>query len=344
MTTTGTDTPPPGSSMPGGRYVDTALFTGRPGTLLGGLAETVVLVLAAGADVAAFYNALSGGLNDQPYLLYMLVAGFTAVALLLAHACGRIYRDLDQRAPGARRLALYACLAGWALLGVAAFVTRLLLADADGGSGFGASSDSAEEARTAQVLALLFLALYIGTGTAAAVVAYWNHNSLAHAYHRSNRRLACARWFAKRRVGAHEKVLARHRQRYNEWARAEAAHAAARAKRLALAEELKQLARQRMAAAGQDPATTDGLFDPDRYGAPTPSPYREHRPDGPERQPVTVPRTPIGPGPSGGGATGHGGAATAPAHQPTATPAGTAHPGGAAPQNPAPHNSHPHRS
>ncbi|WP_431886650.1 hypothetical protein [Micromonospora wenchangensis] len=344
MTTTGTDTTSPGSSMPGGRYVDTALFTGRPGTLLGGLAETVVLVLAAGADVAAFYNSLSDGLDEATYLLYMLVAGFTAVALLLAHACGRIYRDLDQRAPGARRLTLYVCLAGWALLGIAAFVSRLLLADADRASGLGASVDYEQEALKAQVLAILFLALYIGTGTAAAVVAYWNHNSPAHAYHRSNRRLAWARWFAKRRVGAHEKILSQHRQRYNEWARAEAAHAAARAKRLALAEELKQLARQRMAAAGQDPATTDGLFAPDRYGAPTPSPYREHRSDGREGQPVPVPRTPIGPGPSGGGPTGHGGAATAPAPRPTATPSGTAHPGGTAPQNPAPHNSHPHRS
>ncbi|GHJ06172.1 hypothetical protein TPA0907_05390 [Micromonospora humidisoli] len=288
MTVTGTHTPPPGSSMPGGRYVDTALLTGRPGTLLGALVETVVLVLAAGADIAAFYNALSSGIGDNTYLLYMLVAGFTAVALLLAHGFGRIYRDLDQRAPGARRLMLYACLTGWALLGIAAFLSRLLLADVDVGPGFGTSGaggstaggSGQEEAQKARVLAILFLALYIGTGMAAAVVAYWNHNSLAHAYHRSNRRLAWARWWAKRRVGAHEKVLSRHRQRYNEWARAEAAHAAARAKRLALAEELKQLARQRMAAAGQDPATTDGLFTPDRYGTPTPSPYREHRPDG----------------------------------------------------------------
>ncbi|MEU1604883.1 hypothetical protein [Micromonospora matsumotoense] len=355
-TTTGTGTPPPRGSMPGGRYVDTALFTGRPGTMLGGLAEKAVLVLAAGADVAAFYNALSGGLNDQPYLLYMLVAGFTAVALLLAHGCGRIYRDLDQRAPGARSLALYVCLAGWALLGIAAFVSRLLLADEDSGATFGGSGGGGEGSRTAQMLALLFLALYFGTGAAAAVIAYWNHNSPAHAYHRSSRRLARARKLAERRVEAHEKLVSQHRQRYHEWARTEAAHAAARAKRLALAEELKQLARQRMAAAGQDPATTDGLFAPDRYPDPVPSPYRDHRPDGsgPARNPEP-PRTPDqshggptagttgGPGPSHGGpATGTTGANGATRRAPV--PPGTDRPDSAAPPDGAPHNSYQHRS
>ncbi|MEV6695353.1 hypothetical protein AB0M35_28185 [Micromonospora sp. NPDC051196] len=278
ITAPATNTLSPPSSMPGGRYVDTTLFTGRAGTPLGRVAEAGALLLAAGADVAAFYSALADGLNAPESMLYLLVAGFTAVSLLLAHACGRIYRDLDQRAPGARSAALYVCLAGWSLLGVAAFVARLLLADEASGGSFGGFDNAEQDSQTVLVLALLFLALYFATGAAAAVVAYWNHNSLAHAYQRSSRLLARAEKLAEKRIEAHEKILAKYRQRYNEWERTEDAHSAARAKRLALAEELKQLARQRMAAAGQDPATTDGLFEPDRHSPPS-SPYRGHRPD-----------------------------------------------------------------
>ncbi|MFG3557840.1 hypothetical protein ACGGAQ_26010 [Micromonospora sp. NPDC047557] len=276
-TTPGVESRPSRSSMPGGRHLDTTVVTGRAGSRLANVAESVALLLAAGADVAAFYSALADGLNAPTYLLFLLVAGFTAVALLLAHGSGRIFRDLDQGAPGARRLALSVCLVGWALLGVAAFLARLLLAEEASGGSFGTPTSAQTDSGAVLVMAILFLALYLATGAAAALVAYWNHNSLSHAYARSIRTLARARKVAAKQLEAHEKALSPHRQRYNEWFRTEAAHAAANAKRLALAEELKQLARQRMAAAAQDPATTEGLFDGQRYPDPSPSPYRGPR-------------------------------------------------------------------
>lgn len=263
------------AGTPGSRYIDTTLIVG--GRPLAKLVEFVVLLLAAGADVVAFYTALSIGLNTPTHLLYLLVAGFTAVALLLSHACGRVCRDLSQGAPGAHRLVLYVCLAGWAGLGIAAFLARLLLGEESSGPSFGGSGTADEmDSSAVLVTAILFAALYLGTGTAAAVVAYWNHNSLANAYAVSERRLAHARQAAAKEIHRYEKVVGEFRQRYNEWWRTEKNHVAARAKRLALAEELKQLARQRMAAAAQDPATTDGLFTEDWYHTERPlSPYRE---------------------------------------------------------------------
>ncbi|MEU7934838.1 hypothetical protein [Micromonospora echinofusca] len=261
-------------------YVDTTLITGSAGGWTRRVLEPVVLLLAAAADVAAFYDVLSSSLDTPTHLLYLLVAGFTVVALLLAHGCGESYRDLSQGAPQSRRAVFLVCLVGWAGLGVAAFVSRLLLADEQSAGGFDAGGQSTEGASNV-VMAILFAALYLGTGSAAAVVAYWNHNSLRRAYAASRKQLDRAGKAAARQAGRHESVLAVHRQRYNEWWRTEAAHAAARQARLALAAELKELARHRMAASAQDPAATDGLFTTDRHPPAAPSPYRERTaPDG----------------------------------------------------------------
>ena len=102
-------------------------------------------------------------------------------------------------------------------------------------------------------------------------------------------------------------------------------------------------------AAGEDPATTDGLFAPDRHPDPVPSPYRDLRPVDPDPQRTPVPqhiavprRTPD---PSGGGPKA---GATGAAGQPTARsgplPTGASPSDSAAPPDGAPHNSYQHRS
>ena len=117
--------------------------------------------------------------------------------------------------------------------------------------------------------ALLFLALYLATGTVAAIAGYLRHNTAAKQYAVTLRTRASAgegrrlqrgrprRWPKQTMVALDEE----RRRRAEGWLKAQEEWQA-------IARRLKQEARLRLAAAAQDPSTTDAYFVPPRSGGP----------------------------------------------------------------------------
>ncbi|MDH2430330.1 hypothetical protein [Sphaerisporangium sp. TRM90804] len=247
----------------------------------------LALLVAAGADVGAFTQVIGLVMRDQDdWLIWLVVFGFTAVVLYLAHNTGvllrnaRVRRGSDgvlRRAGGwvSRRVGAYLCMAVWVGLGLVAYWVRLTVPPVQevtlGGSGplgggsvslgggvppsRGTGRDLYEEQAAA-----LFLALYAATGVVAAVGAYLTHHPLRLRY------MAAVR--------AHRKAVERAAASAYQLTRAEAVRNSqaveiGSADRLrdqterelcALAERLKQTARVAMAGAAQDPAVTDAIF------------------------------------------------------------------------------------
>jgi hypothetical protein len=110
--------------------------------------------------------------------------------------------------------------------------------------------------------ALLFLALYLATGTVAAIAGYLRHNTAAKQYRatlrsRADAAKSAATTIADLTLAQQTKVALdeERRRRAEGWEKAqEEWHAIAR--------RLKQEARLRLAAAAQDPSTTDAYFVP----------------------------------------------------------------------------------
>ena len=124
------------------------------------------------ADVAAFHQVVSLVLRDQgDALVWLMVVGLTAIALTLAHFAGRLARDVTAGHGTATWKQVFACAIPWVALGLAAFAVRLIVADSSGGTtvdgtivGGGDVGTSARQASAA----VLFLALYVGSGAVAA--------------------------------------------------------------------------------------------------------------------------------------------------------------------------------
>ncbi|HUZ37905.1 MAG TPA: hypothetical protein VMV17_16410 [Streptosporangiaceae bacterium] len=246
-------------------HADPAMLAGRPRSAYLHLAA---LFLAAGADIGAFSQIVQLVLPKAGNLLvYVVVIGFTATVLYLAHAFGVMLRDCVAGAGWLRKTACYFCAAIWLGLGIAAFVIRLHFQQASSA----ATSYSAtaapvhQHANPADKLypAILFFALYVATGLVAAVGAYLTHNPLRASYASAARayRRACEQSAATAfQAGAAEA----HRYAYEaQLTAAEETLFHEIETRLALAEKLKQAARVQMAQHLQDPAVTDAMFQED---------------------------------------------------------------------------------
>ena len=226
------------------------------------------LALAAAADVAAFHQVVSLILRDQgDALVWLMVVGLTAIALTLAHFAGRLASDVRAGHGSATWKQVPACAIPWVALGLAAFTVRLIVADSSGGTTVdGSVIGGGDVGKTARQVsgAVLFLALYAGSGAVAAFGAYLSRNPLRSGYRRSLHAHNRALTRLSRSQPPYELAVQLYRQRARIRAREEANWQAARAQRLAHADELKRYAAILIAAHLQDPEVTDAMTLPDR--------------------------------------------------------------------------------
>jgi hypothetical protein len=236
----------------------------------GGLVYFGVLAVAAGIDIATFYQVLALVMSNVPdEVVWLGVVGFTTTALALAHTMGvRIRARVESGERAMSSPSAWLCFVIWLFVGGTAFIVRLVAAPPTATGGTTIVEDGqivtapATGADSALLAALLFLALYFATGTVAGLAGYMRHNSAARAYRTSMRSRASAARQAARTVA--DLTLARQtkvaldeerRRRLEGWQKSQQEWAA-------IAKRLKQEARLRLAAAAQDPSTTDAYFMP----------------------------------------------------------------------------------
>jgi hypothetical protein len=263
-------------------HSDPTLLAGRP---ISAYLHVVALVFAAGADVGAFYQIVQQVLRTESNLLVLVVVlGFTATVLYVAHESGALLRDRVAGARWIRGTWAYACVLIWLGLGVLAFWVRLSALRAATGpvaiSLNGAHATGAESSSTRTEAALLFLALYVATGLVAGLGGYLSRNPLLSSY----------RTATKRYRQASERFAATTSQAHLAAASMNACKAQLRAAyqtceyevqaRLAFAEVLKQYARVQVAERLKDPAATDAIFPEDKRPYVFPSHKTDNKPAG----------------------------------------------------------------
>ncbi len=265
-------TPTPGRQGPtGGRgTVHGDLSQMASPTRISGVMYYAVLLVAAGIDIATFYQVLALVMRNVPdEVVWLGVVGFTVTALALAHTIGVRVRDRVDN--GGRALAspsAWLLFVVWLFVGATAFIVRLTAAPPNvaGGSTIiidgqpiGTGGAPQEDALLA---ALLFLALYLATGTVAAIAGYLRHNSAAKRYaetlrERSDVARVAASSAADLALAQQTKAALEEERRRREegWIKAQEEWQA-------IARRLKQEARLRLAAHAQNPSVTDAYFEP----------------------------------------------------------------------------------
>jgi hypothetical protein len=246
-------------------YADASHVSGLP---LTEIAYWFALALAAAADVAAFHQVVSLVMRDQgDALVWLMVVGLTVIALTLAHFAGRLARDVSAQHGTATWKQVLLCAIPWVVLGLAAFAVRLIVADSSGGTtvdGTVIGGDTVGRQARQTSGAVLFLALYVGSGAVAAFGAYFSRNPLRSGYRQAMRAHSRALARLSRSQPPYERSLQVYRQRARIRAREEANWQAARELRLAQADELKRYAAVLIAAHLKDPSVTDAMTLPDR--------------------------------------------------------------------------------
>lgn len=232
-----------------------------------------VLLVAAGIDIATFYQVLALVMKNVPdEVVWLGVVGFTVTALSLAHTMGVRLRDrIDEGGKALGSASAWLLFVIWLFVGVTAFIVRFVAAEPSTTQGTTIVEEGQQVfaplagSDNPLLAALLFLALYLATGTVAAIAGYLRHNTAAKQYSLSLRTRASAARIAA--SSAADLALAQQtkialeeerRRRDEGWVKAqEEWHAIAR--------RLKQEARLRLAAAAQNPSTTDAYFAPPPY-------------------------------------------------------------------------------
>ncbi len=163
-------------------HSDPTLLAGRP---LSSYIHVIALCLAATADVGAFFQIVELVLPTYTEgLVFIVVLGFTATVLYLAHACGVLFRDHKAGAGWVNGTLPYLCALIWLGLGVAALAVRLQVLSISS-STFSLSVGSAQPSSVPSIRygsAILFFALYVATGLVAGIGAYLTHNPLRNSY------------------------------------------------------------------------------------------------------------------------------------------------------------------
>lgn len=170
-------------------HSDPSLLAGRPGASLFYL---VAIVLAAVADFTAFYQVMERVLrNLSNQWLIVLVIGFTAMALTLAHYLGVFLRDRQAGARWHHPVLLPACAVLWVALGLMAFWVRWKVSGDSSGSSLPSTNGTltVPQANFQSTLpgAAMFAAFYFATGAAAITGSYLSHNPLHRAFRRTVR-------------------------------------------------------------------------------------------------------------------------------------------------------------
>jgi hypothetical protein len=234
----------------------------------GGIIYLCALFAAAAADIVAFYQVV---LLIQTRLTShesaVLVVGFTAMALALAHFVGTMLRDRKAGAKWMHPILLIMPALGWLALGAIAFWARL--ASNIGAStgyeppGDSSAASSASGPHATLISAAIFAGLYVATGAVALIGGYLYHNPLVVAFRQAgseHEKAAEAQAISARRLGLAE---AEREFFTDELTAAERVRDEAILARHALAEELKQRARLEYAKRLRDSSATDAFFDED---------------------------------------------------------------------------------
>lgn len=253
----------PQSGDPG--YSDPSLAAGRPWTAW---LHLVALLAAAGADIGAFYQVVQLIMPSQAaWVALMIVLGFVAVALILAHYAGVQLRDRRAGIRWVRWVGATLCLTTWLGLGLLAFWTRLVgnstISQTPSFTLNSTTQPTAPDHPLTLAAAAIFLALYVGSGLAAMVGAYLTHNRLRDSYAKAARHHVGVEKRIAKRTGERDSAYSHWHAQVNARVAAETVFQQAVQHRLALAEELKVHTRVLIAARGGDPPLTDALLKED---------------------------------------------------------------------------------
>lgn len=266
-----TTSPPPSRLGPtGGRgtvHGDLSQMASSP--RISGVLYYAVLTVAAGIDIATFYQVLALVMRNVPdEVVWLGVVGFTVTALALAHTMGvRARERVDDGKQVLGSASVWLLFVIWLFVGGTAFIVRLTAAppQVSGGTTIieeGQVFTNTAPTEDALLAALLFLALYFATGTVAGVAGYLRHNSAAKRYEATMRNRSDVARIAA--ASAADLALARQtlvaleeerRRREEGWVKAQEEWQA-------IARRLKQEARLRLASAAQNPSVTDAYFEP----------------------------------------------------------------------------------
>lgn len=245
------------ASSAGGRatYADPGEIAGRsPAEFV----YWVVLAITACADVAIFHLILSLLMTrSEAWVVWLAVAGFTACSLLLSHLAGRIAKD-TRTGHGQREGTVVGLLAAtWLLLGGAAFLVRIIVAEPNTATATAVGTQDAETQAWAG--AALFLVLYLGSGLVSGIGAYVSRNPLRDRYHKARRDHRAAQKRLRHSQAPYERALSVLQVHQRNRHREQANYDAARALRHSWVEDMKQYTRIVIAAELQDPSATTGL-------------------------------------------------------------------------------------
>jgi hypothetical protein len=230
------------------------------GPQTGDLAHKGALLMAAAADAAAFSAVVSLVMAQHHWWeIWLIVLGLTVIALTLAHFAGLMARD-DAAVHGkVRWRVVFVCGVPWLLLGLAAVWVRMRIAPDTGDL----LDDSASAGANKLPNALLFLVLYLASGTVAGVGEFLTRNPLRGAYRNLMKTYQKAQRKLARTQPPYERALfvrEIHRASFEE---DDEVLLNAKFDRLAYGEELKQFAQITIAAHLQDPSATDGMTEGD---------------------------------------------------------------------------------
>ena len=223
--------------------------------------SVLLLLLAAGGDLASFYVTLAGMTGAQDYMVWILTVAFTAAAVGVMHMVGRTARNLREGQGGLGRPALALMTLGWIALGVAAFYVRTQVTpptSSNSGPTFGGVAAKVP-ADDPLLSAMLLAALYIGSGILAYWIGFSDHHPRMTSYLRLRKDLS-----RQTDEAAQLEELAIQAERLRDNATAELDRTARRsgaAEKAVHAEiaELKELVRIHIAGLLGEPAATNNL-------------------------------------------------------------------------------------
>lgn len=244
-------------------HSDPTLLSGRSGG--GSLLYLAAVAVAAVADFIAFYQVLQRVLrNLQNQWLIVLVIGFTAVALTLAHFLGVFLRDRRAGARWHAPVMLPGCAVLWVALGFVAFWVRWKVSGAPAPPALPSAGGTlaVPQASLQSTLpgAAMFAAFYFATGAAAITGSYLSHNPLRRSFVRTRRAHESA--IRKQAVAARDLVAAeadRDAIDHQQEAAVEVRDSAID-ERHKLADELKKLARLELTKKIGDVSATDAFL------------------------------------------------------------------------------------
>ncbi len=226
--------------------------------------DILLLLMVAAGDAVSFWIALQAfNASASAGVMLVLVGAMTAAAVVTMHKAGGYARAFKARQAAHGRLMVVVLVGAWLFLGAAAFVVRMNSQEAFASTDLFGSGTVVPEGHNV-IMAILMLALFLAGGVVAYGIGFASYNPrrtavlrLRRALNRLERRQRTQqRRQRKSRAGLADRAASLDRQ----VAAAELEMASNRALLGAQAEELKQIARLRMAAALSTPSRTSGVF------------------------------------------------------------------------------------